>query len=923
MRVVWLWSLGRLVLLGAWVALAAGIAYGQSTRSAGAEREEFAGLEELLRNLGDDDYLVREAATQEILKLGEAVEPLLREHLASSVDAEVRFRLRLILDNLRLPDRAALVVRADAVGQFEPGDLITHANNRPVQGAEDLLAQMRGARVGTMLRVRGANGLHNVGPLNVDDLPVLSDYRAPRGELVARVLRLYDEGYAERAYELLSELDGVLPENELSPLLRAVIAYTAGDGATAFKLLTNHPDACQPWSPANIWLSPSLLDLSGPGKAPFHLEWRLWTATATPQSPLIGGTEPDTAIQRVLVPAHRFQDALVPVAALWWLRYRETLGAQNDADRLGGNMLAVAAWMLSELDLWSECLRLVEPRSQILRRSSQGVRKWVRVRTDAWLPLARGDARAALDGFYEHAQQILQLPGPPARLVHIQNPRVAARIAFFLYQFPADERVAEMYNLLNQHEHPVLGEYARWMQHALCEENFDLIHEHTIGMLPNVTDEDAGELAWALALLEYASGSPDRQVWDAARERLGDAGADNMNATRLVLIDALEHLAHGRAAEALTTLERAAGAPGVAVLRSTAEFSASRLAVAAGPAIGQRPLLAVPLGREREEWLVLTRGRVLMRLGAGSDRPTRIEVPIARWFPGPLNWPWIGREESTGRVWLYGLRRVIEVCGREPPEFALNIRTEDIGAFDRLVGPVFSALNAATARVEAVEGETSELWRDDLQNGTEYFSDPALPELGLIHPLTSAERLVHVACRGGPHLLVDTRSGRCWSSDWIAGKLGLERPPNFLARVVQAENENGRVPVYLISDSGLIRFEPEEESLTRVALPGTEGYPAIVPEWCPYERRDQRWIYCARLPDDGGKVFRVATADGVVEALDMVNEALPRDYYAIQSRAALRQQIDEAFQQAGLPPLRKFIIDVERTVADYAQEERP
>lgn len=879
-----------------------------------------AALEALLTELGDADYLVREAATFRLMQMGTPVGAALRARLQTEPDEEVCFRLHLILENLRPPDRAALVVRADIGGRLRPGDVITHVNNQRVRAAEELGTRMTAARAACTLRVRGASGPRAVGPLAADELPVLCNYRAPRGEIMARLLRLYDTGYAERAYELLQTLDGPVAEDELSPLLHAVLAYTAGDGATALRLLADCPDACQPWSAAYAWRSPSALDLSGPGKAPFHLEWLLWTA---PGLPVTGaGSDPDTAVQRVLVPASRFQDALLPMATLWWLRYRETLGAQSDVDRVGGNMLAVAAWMLAEMDLLSECLRLVEPRSEILRRSPQGVRKWLRIRTDAWLALVRGDARGALDGFYEDARAILRVPGP-RRLVHIQNPQVAAAAAFFLYQFPQDERVEEMYELVNQREHPVLGDYARWMLLALRAENFDLIHKHLVGMLANASDADAGELAWTVALLEYVGGTPDRAVLDAVRERLADAGNAAEQATRLALIDALEYLAAGRLGLARQALDRAGDAPGAGVLRATIEFRAAESARADGQPAWGAPLLAVPIGTDRSEWLLLTREWRLMRLRLASGELTPVDNPTPNWLPGPLNWPWLGREPATGRVWAYGRRRVAEVCGGEESAVALNVRTEDITGFDRYVGPVFSTLSQAIAAVPAGTGERSEFWCEDLRAAREYFADPGLPELGLIRVLPGDERMVHVAFRGGPHLLVDASAGKCWSSVWIAEQLGLERPPGFLAQAARAGGDDASPIVFLLSDAGLLRFDVGPEKVARVALPGDDAYPAVVPESCPYERRDPRWVYCARLPEDGGQVFRVTVADNHVATPDMINEALSRDYYAIQSRAVLRARIDAAFMHAGLPPLRKFVADVEETVSRYAEEDRP
>ena len=443
-------------------------------------------LAELLDQLGNTDYQIREQATWRILRMGPYIESALTSRLASETDPEIIFRLHFILDNIQPPHRAVLVIRGDTAGLLHPGDVITHVDNHRVHSQTELEQQISDEWSASVLTVRGLNGPHKVGPLAADVLPVLCDYRAPRGETIAGGLRLYHAGYAEQAHELLQKLTSPVPQTEFPPLLPAIVAYTAGDAVTAQRILANYPDACQPQSSIYLWTSPSNLDLSGPLKAPFHLEWRLWSERQS------GATaDPDMPIQRVLVPANRYPDALVQMASIWWTQYRTPLGQQPESDRLGGNMLAVSAWMLSELDLLSESLRLIEPRSEILRRSSQGVRKWIRVRTDAWLPLLQGDPERALDSFYEDARIILQPPGPPANRIHIQNPRVAARIAFFIYQFPQDRRVEEMFELINRPGHPVLAQYAYWMLYALREENFGLIRKHLLAMQPNASEADS------------------------------------------------------------------------------------------------------------------------------------------------------------------------------------------------------------------------------------------------------------------------------------------------------------------------------------------------------------------------------------------------------------------------------------------------
>jgi hypothetical protein len=125
----------------------------------------------------------------------------------------------------------------------------------------------------------------------------------------------------------------------------------------------------------------------------------------------------------------------------------------------------------------------------------------------------------------------------------------------------------------------------------------------------------------------------------------------------------------------------------------------------------------------------------------------------------------------------------------------------------------------------------------------------------------------------------------------------------------------------LMSNQGLIRFDLGTEQLTRIALPGADPYPPLVPESTPYERRDPRYVYCARLPEDGGQVLRLTLTDGSVEELDMINEALPAHYYDIRLRVDIRDALDRRLREAELPGLEPFIADAIETVARRPSEQ--
>ncbi len=875
-------------------------------------------VEGLLDELGDEQHLRREEATRQLFALGPEVMPRLQARLECETDPEIQHRLRYILENIVPPQQAVLLVRAIAETDLEPGTVITHANSHRVGNQSELRQQLVSAPRGSLLRVRGPSGPQEVGPVEINQL-TLSDYAAPRGELIARAVRLYASGLAEEAYRTLRELPEPIPENELSKPLRARIAYAAGDGEAALKLMAGQTDSVRPTGAD--WSSPSHFDLCGPGKAPFHLEW----AVATRAGPDFYATnnDPDLRVQRILLPAHRFADALQHTAGYWWQRFRNVLGGDEDSNLVAGNQLAVAAWMLHEMDLRSECCRLIEPRSAILRQSPRGTSKWVRVETDAWLPFLAGDARRALDEFYDDALDILQhRPRPDDRSFLIRNPRVAACVAFFLYQFPDDERVEKGLLSVSHHTHPALTDYLDWMLYALHERNHAAIRRDLHATLPRLPDEKVLPYARAVALLEYAQRKPDLEVLHTARRRLSNAPAGEERDLWLAIVDALLELGAGEPSAARRTLLPFRQRAETTALWHTAGFLSDPPASAANHAALRHLVLAVPMGQQRAHWLVLSRDRRLMHFDVSASLLTALEKPTPTWFPNPLTWPWIGREESTGRTWVYCRRRAIEITsGTSAGGLRLNLRTQDIPAFDRYIGPHFSRLAEAVAAAIRQPGENSEFLRAEIKAHAEYWADPDRPEIGMIEPLREAPRVIHAAVRGGPHLLIDTVTGRAWTSRWIGDRLGLEAPLTFFAQALWEPAPDGSPVVMLMSNQGLIQFELGTERLSRIALPGSDPSPPLIPESTPYDRRDPRYVYCARLPEDGGQVFRVTLATASAEEVDMINDALPAHYYDIRLRAEIRAAVTRGFNEAQLPDLEDFITNAAETVTRWAQQQ--
>jgi len=876
-------------------------------------------IERLLDQLGDENYTRREEATRDLFAQGLAIRPRLEARLARETDPEIQHRLRYILENMSPPQQAVLVVCATPDSGLQPGTVITHANSRRVRDRSSLRQQLMRTPRGALLRVRGPAGPREIGPIELGQLTALCDYVAPRGEVLARAIRLYATGYAEQAYQVLCELPPPIPESELSRPLRARIAYTAGDGETALALMAGHADDVR--ATGAEWSSPSYFDLRGPGKAPFHLEWAV--STQAGHEFYATRNDPDLRIQRILLPARRRADALGLTAGYWWRQYRDQLGSDGGADHVGGNQLAVVAWMLYELDLRSECCRLIEPRSAILRQTGRGYRKWIRVETDAWLSFLAGDARAALDGFYEDALDVLHRPPRPSdQSVLTRNPQVAARVAFFLYQFPDDQRVEKALQAVSHHAHPALSDYLDWMLYALTESNQDAIRRDLQAALPHVPDDQVRPYARAVAILEYVQPKPDQDVLRTARRRVLSSPAGAERDVWLAITDALLELCNARPDAARRMLLPYRDRAETWAPWHTAGFLSDPPESAANHAALRQPVLVVPLGLSGQHWLILSRDRRLMHFDATASLLTAADRPTRTWFPNPLTWPWIGREEASGRVWTYGRRRVIEVSqDGNRDRVRVNLNTADIAAFDRYVGPRFSQFADAVAAVKLQSGENGEFLRSEIKAHHECVADPDLREIGMILALPQASHVVHVALRGGPHLLIDTTTGRSWTSLWIGEQLGLAQPPEFFAQALPEPGANGGPIVMLMSDQGLIRLELGTERVSRIALPGPEPYPPLVPESTPYERRDPRFVYCARLPEDGGRVYRLTLADESVDEVHMINEALPAHYYDLRLRSEIRAALDRRFAEAQLPDLQSFIADAIETVSRWTQEQ--
>ncbi|TWT44536.1 hypothetical protein RAS1_09510 [Phycisphaerae bacterium RAS1] len=861
-----------------------------------------ADLDDLLTHLGDDEFAQREDATRRLIALGPDISAPLSERLADITDPEVRYRVRFILDNLAPPSQAALIVRADEGAGVRPGELITHVNGRRVRRAVAYIQRVGDGEFGAMLRVRGRDGPRDVGPITVDDLPRVCDFRAPRGPLIAEIVRLYADGFAEQAYERMQSLPPT-PENEFSPLLRAIIAQTAGDGAQARALLESRVEELRPPDGRLTWYNRSGLTLAGPLTAPLALERLMLSLPGALEA--LDSQDPDLPLQRVLVPARRYIEAACGAIELW-SRYEADGARADQLGRVAGNFLAVTSWMLSELDLQSECIRLIEPRSEILGW------KWMRVQLDAWPAFLAGDLNAALERSYPAARDVLEHPPTRADQRFItRRPDVAAGIAFFLYQAPQDPRVLDTLRAINRRENEVLSRYAHWMIFSLNRGNQEVVRRDLAAILPNLPDDESQPTASALLLLEYLSDAPDHTLIDSAIERLARIPDREQRAYWLAVAASLQQLRADQAASAAELLATQPDNVGTAVLQSTARFISQPPPGAENHPPLRSPRLAVPIGTGDDEWLVLTRERRLVRFSAvrGDVTPLR-DVP-ATWMPGPVNWPWIGRDPRSGRVWLYDRHRVLEVCRDAADSVRLNLRDGMIGSFDRLVAPHFGELAAALAAAPQESGENGEFRRADLRSGIEYVGDPDLRELAVIAPVPGADAVLHVGIRGGPQLLIDAAADRTFSTGWVAQRLdgaAVGGALRFFPHGIRPVDDAGAArAILLFSDVGLLKLDLDAATLQRLSLPGDAPLAPVIPESAPYERRDPRWVYFARLPQAGGQVFRLRVVDGQIEPLDMVNEILPEEYYRLESRASLRLQLDAAVRETGQQSLDLFI----------------
>lgn len=220
-------------------------------------------IEALVRELGDEDFQVREKATQEIWELGEAALPALREALGST-DPEQRFRARDLIAKIQLhitpetdAEVIALVERFAKASPSEKNALfaklrVKHAWRQMLklyasETHAEVRAKLKSAVKGIAVKAarecltqgdaRGARELLELAPADAEGLLALAEFHRSQGTLEAELQRARDgKGRNPAAWQLalLRAAGKVEAAREVAvtagePQIAAAMAALAGD----------------------------------------------------------------------------------------------------------------------------------------------------------------------------------------------------------------------------------------------------------------------------------------------------------------------------------------------------------------------------------------------------------------------------------------------------------------------------------------------------------------------------------------------------------------------------------------------------------------------------------------------------------------------------------------------------------------------
>jgi hypothetical protein len=921
------------VLLAGWLmtAMTAQIAGAQSAESEptpATDTDTTAATNELstlIEQLGDDDYRQREAATSALLGRGAAIRADLQAALAQSEDPEILRRLHYVIEHVTPPRSGLIVLNIPADEMLTAGDIITHINDRRIPDDGDLSLIANPDEQDLTVQLWTPAGPETTRLKYLANLRAAVIYEPKTGAILAEIIRDFANGYPERARQKLLNTPMLNWSQQPSDRFRALLDYTVGIHNPSIERWADTPqEAAALVSPtrqfnifttSTIWDRPAPIDLSIPHKAPFQLEWDLWNLAG--KRMIVNPQDPDLRVQRVLVPAHRHIDALVRCAGIWWSQYRSNLPNETSNRTQAGNMLAVVSWMAYELDLLSECSQLIEPRSRYLRVSSRDINKWLRVHTDAWLPYLQGDPQAALDMFYEDALRILEHPlQPNDPAVLTQNPAVAGRLAFFLYQFPGDERLRPTLETVNHPHQSARVDYVWWMCHALRAGNFDVIREHLAALAPNLPGKIVPRYARGMALLEYIADNPTPAAFANASELIAQHAEPDSRAALLAEVQTLNHLTAGEIDRAAETVQQAASTPGGAVLRETVTFR-QWLATAPLNTLSDRaPLIAVPADPNRDTWIVMTSARQLMRYTRSTDQLIPITDNSADWFPGVLNWPWLGFELESGRVWAYARNSLHEINAASEAVQA-SLPPNQIAEFDRAVRPVFSKFAQALSAGRPLNPRDGQYLATDVKIPAAPISLPTRPDVSELISLPGDARIVHLATRNGVHLLINTVRQRAWHQQDLGQAIDVE---GFRWIMPVAARESESPLAYLLTDHGLMELDMETGQIRRRELPDLAADTPVVAEHLPYTRREPRYLYFAAAPEAGSAMYRLDRESDTIEKLETQHFGQRRSFTRQRSRSWIRAEIDRRLAEEGIPSLIDFIQTTEQTTKLFDQE---
>lgn len=877
----------------------------------------------------------REAAMVALLSLGPEIRSEIEVALRQADDPEVRRRLRYVLEHVSPPQSGLIVLNTTKASVIRPGDIITHIDGRKVS-SETNLNQIGIMQREVTLQLWSSSGPRTVRVTDLNHVRSTLNYERATGDQLAGMIRDYAQGFPERAAEQLESNPSLRRSQQLSQEFRIVLDFANGRRNTALQPILDDSNISRTWirpseqrqfnRPGTIWDLPAPIDLKSPIETPFQLEWELWQ-NAGPQASVFR-SDPDVRVQRVLVPANRHLDALVSCAAIWWNNYqgRDLFTIpQSESINKAGNMLAVVSWMAWELDLLSECSRLIEPRSRVLRRlvratNGPPIKKWLRVHTDAWLPYLQGDPKAALDMYYDEALRILEHPLQPNNpAVLTQNPAVAGVMAYFLYQFPTDERVQPTLKIVNHPHQSARLDYAWWMCLALRAGNYETIRTHLGQLTPNLPTQSVPRFARGMALLEYIADNPTPETFATASELVTQHAPIESRAALRAEVQTLRHLSADDLEAAAESIKAAADSTGGPVLKETIAFREWLGNAPLNTLSDRPPRLAVPADPNRDTWLIVTENRQMMRYDRVQDQLQPLTDVPGNWFPGVLTWPWIGFEESTGRTWAYAPRAVYELGNSDRP-VRVSLETDQIAEFDRAVRPIFSTFAKALASGRVLDTRDGEYLIEDVSTQIAPIASPAWPEISELRVLPEDKRLTHLATRNGVHCLINKESATAWTNLDITESLRLE----YLEWLMPVAARDANTPIaYLMTNVGLIELDTAKNTLARRTLPDLPEDTGVVAEYLPYERHDPRYVYFALGPENGGDLYRLNRESDEITKLQTQNFGYSRSFYRQRSRAWIRDEIDRRLEERGVPNLAEFTRIADRETKPLDVDQNP